>query len=147
MPTTKMRTYSDLVQLNTFEDRFEYLRLGSGVGRATFAFDRYVNQRFYSSPEWQSIRSFVIVRDNSCDLGIPGLEIFTSLLIHHMNPMSVADISHKEDWILDPEYLITTRHDTHNAIHFGVKKLHPKVVTERTPNDTRLWGRSVNGRG
>ena len=136
-----MRTkrYSELVNLTTFEERFEYLKLGGGVGRATFGFDRYVNQNFYTSREWRDVRNYVIVRDEGCDLGIPGYEIHTGILIHHMNPIVVDDILHKESWILDPEFLILTMHRTHNDIHFGVKNLLPKVVTERTPHDTKLW--------
>lgn len=136
---TMTRSYTELSRLSTFEERFEYLRLEGGVGRATFGFDRHVNQKFYLSKEWHDVRSFVIVRDNGCDLGLSGYEIYISPLIHHMNPMGVEDILHKADWILDPEFLITTRHDTHNAIHYGVQDLYPKVVVERTPNDTRLW--------
>lgn len=133
------KTYSELRRLYTFEDRFEYLRLGGGVGRSTFGFDRYLNQRFYASREWQEARDFVIIRDEGCDLGIRGHEIHIELLIHHMNPMTPEDIERGEEWILDPEFLITTRHDTHNAIHYGVRNSHPKVVTERTPGDTTPW--------
>lgn len=136
---TTTRSYSELEQFLTFEERFEYLKLGGGVGRATFGFDRYINQQFYMSQEWQNIRQHVIVRDNGCDLGILGYEIHRNILIHHMNPVSVEDIVHKEDWILDPEFLITTTHRTHNAIHYGVDKLHPQVVTQRSPSDTKLW--------
>lgn len=136
---TWTKTYSELITLLTFEDRFEYLKLNGGVGRATFGFDRYVNQHFYASRQWQDVRSHVIVRDNGCDLAVPGFEIHVELLIHHMNPMEVRDIEDHEDWILDPEYLITTKHSTHNAIHYGTKNLGPKVVTARTPGDTRLW--------
>lgn len=135
----KTRTYSELRRLDTFEDRLEYLRLGGGVGRSTFGFDRYINQQFYTSQEWQDIRRHVLLRDDGCDLGVVGYEIQTSPLIHHMNPMNVDDILHKEDWILDPEYLITTTHDTHNAIHYGSVTPYPKVVTQRTPHDTKLW--------
>lgn len=135
----KIRTYSELCRLHTFEDRFEYLKLGGGVGRSTFGFDRYVNQRFYMSREWQRVRRQVILRDEGCDLGIIGYEIHHGPLIHHMNPMKVDDIVHGEEWILDPEYLITTTHNTHNAIHYGSSMLIPKVVTERQPGDTRLW--------
>lgn len=136
---TRIRSYSELRSLNTFEDRFEYLKLGGGVGRATFGFDRYINQQFYASREWADVRNFVVVRDNGCDLGIPGYEIHVNALIHHMNPMGVEDILHKEDWILDPEFLITTTQHTHNGIHYGKENLYPKVVTQRTPGDTRLW--------
>lgn len=136
---TMTRTFTELSRLATFDDRFSYLRLGGGVGRATFGFDRYVNQRFYTSREWHSVRDFVIVRDNGCDLGIEGHEIHFRPLIHHMNPMVPADLTEKAEWILDPEYLITTRHDTHNALHYGVESPYPKVVANRSPNDQRLW--------
>ncbi len=135
----RTRTYSELQRLDTFEDRLDYLRLGGGVGRSTFGFDRYINQQFYTSHEWQDIRRYVLLRDEGCDLGVIGYEIHTSPLIHHMNPMNVDDILHKEDWILDPEYLITTTHDTHNAIHYGSVNPYPKVVTQRKPHDTKLW--------
>lgn len=135
----KIRSYSELSRFNTFEDRFEYLKLGGGIGRATFGFDRYINQQFYSSMEWQDARQHVIVRDEGCDLGVVGYEIHTELLIHHMNPINVDDILHREAWILDPEFLITTKHRTHNNIHFGSNKVFPKVVTSRSPRDTKLW--------
>jgi hypothetical protein len=134
-----VRSYSELVRFSEFEDRFEYLKLGGGVGRATFGFDRHVNQTFYRSREWHDVRNFVIARDEGCDLGIPGYEIHVDILIHHMNPMRVDDILNQEDWILNPEFLITTTARTHNEIHFGSRRLTPRVVTERTPNDTKLW--------
>jgi hypothetical protein len=135
----KVRTYSELIQYDTFDERFEYLKLSGGVGRSTFGFDRYMNQRFYSSREWEEIRQHIIIRDQGCDLGVVGFEIFINPLVHHINPMSVENISHKESWVLDPEYLILTSHNTHNKIHFGVPKLTPKVVMERRPEDTKLW--------
>lgn len=133
------KTYSDLKRITTFDERFEYLKLSGGVGRATFGFDRHINQQFYMSREWERVRQHVIIRDEGCDLGILGYEINISPLIHHINPMTVDDILHGESWILDPEFLILTTHNTHNAIHFGGKKLYPKVVIERTPRDTKLW--------
>lgn len=133
------RSYSELSRLQTFDDRFEYLKLGGEVGRSTFGFDRHINQKFYTSREWHDIRNYVIVRDEGCDLGIVGYEIHVNPLIHHMNPVSVDDILHGEEWILDPEYLITTTHNTHNAIHYGNENLLPKTVLQRTPNDTKLW--------
>ncbi len=136
---TRTRSYLELADLNTFDERFEYLKLGGGVGKSTFGFDRYINQQFYMSREWQDIRHHVILRDEGCDLGIVGYEIHLGPLIHHMNPMNTNDILHREDWILDPDFLITTAHNTHNAIHYGTDKLLPKVVTERTPKDTKLW--------
>lgn len=136
---TKIRSYSELLHLDTFDERFEYLRLEGSVGRATFGFDRHINQLFYMSREWQDTRQEVIVRDEGCDLGILGYEIHTGPLIHHINPMTIDDIVQKEEWILNPEFLITTTHHTHNAIHFGAKNPYPKVVTERSPRDTKLW--------
>jgi hypothetical protein len=135
----KIRSYSELYLFETFEERFNYLKLNGEVGRSTFGFDRYVNQRFYTSYEWKHARNFVIVRDKGCDLGIPGYEINDALLIHHMNPMTVDDIVHGEDWICDPEYLITTTQKTHNGIHFSDDRVLPKVVLARNRNDTKLW--------
>jgi hypothetical protein len=135
----KIRRYSELIELTTFDERFEYLKLSGGIGRETFGFDRHINQQFYSSREWQDIRNHVMIRDNGCDLGIFGFEINTKPLIHHINPMSVNDIIHGETWILDPEYLILTTHTTHNDIHFGGKKLYPKIALSRSPKDTQLW--------
>lgn len=133
------KAYSWMSELETFEERLEYLKLGGGVGRSTFGFDRYINQQFYTSREWQDVRQYVIYRDEGCDLGVSGFEIHVKPLIHHMNPMSVDDIINKEAWILNPEYLITTTHNTHNTIHFGGESSYPKVVTERSPRDTKLW--------
>ncbi len=136
---TIVRSYSELRRLDTFEDRFEYLKLGGGVGRATFGFDRHVNQQFYASRQWHDVRMYVIYRDGGCDLGVPGFEIHVNPLIHHMNPMGVQDIVHQEEWILDPEFLITTTMRTHNNIHYGVENHQPRTVTERSPRDTSLW--------
>lgn len=139
MMMTDIKRYSELRRLNTFEERFEYLKLHGSVGRSTFGFDRYLNQRFYTSYEWKQARNNVIVRDNGCDLGIIGYEIYDSILIHHINPVAVDDIIHGEEWLFDPEYLITTTKNTHNAIHFGNEKGLPKMVLSRIPGDTRLW--------
>lgn len=133
------KSYSELRRLDTFDERLEYLKLNGDVGRSTFGFDRYLNQRFYSSNEWKRARRAVILRDNSCDLGVPGREIYSGLLIHHLNPMDVDDIIHGEEWIVDPEFLITTTQMTHNVIHFGNDRGLPDVVIARTPNDTVLW--------
>lgn len=135
----RTRTYYDLRRLRTFEDRFIYLKLDGSVGRSTFGFDRWLNQRFYNSPEWQSVRRQVILRDDGCDLGIPGYEIHTGLYIHHMNPITQDDILHGEDHILDPEFLITVSMKTHNAIHFGDASHFPRGPIERKPGDTKLW--------
>lgn len=135
----KHRSYSELRYLKTFEERFEYLRLDGVVGKSTFGFDRWLNQRFYKLPEWKSVRDFVIVRDNGCDLGIPGFEIYHGLLVHHMNPMDAEDIKHGEEWILNPNFLITTSLRTHNAIHYGDENLLPRGPIERKRGDTKLW--------
>jgi hypothetical protein len=135
----RARTYSELRRLDTFEDRYEYLKLGGSVGYSTFGFDRHLNQSFYNSSEWRSVRQFVIIRDNGCDLGVPGYEINGALLIHHINPMNVDDIISHEEWILEPEYLITTTQATHNAIHYGDKSLLARPFVERKPGDTKLW--------
>lgn len=134
-----IKTYSELSRLTTFEERYEYLRLGSAVGESTFGFDRYLNQVFYRSQRWKSIRDFVIIRDNGCDLGVKGYEIHGRILIHHMNPLTVDDIENESDYLLDPEFLIATTHDTHNAIHYGDASLLIKAPIERTKNDTCPW--------
>jgi hypothetical protein len=135
----RVRSYSDLKRFDTFFERFEYLSLRGQVGGRTFGFDRWLNQRFYASPLWTQARDVVIMRDLGCDLGIPGREIHVELLVHHMNPITRRDITNGEEWILDPEYLITTCHRTHNAIHYGDASLLPQLVVDRTPGDTRLW--------
>lgn len=135
----KIRTYSELRRLETFDDRFEYLKLYGSVGRPTFGFDRYLNQRFYTSREWKQVRNNVIARDLAQDLGVEGYDIFDRVIIHHMNPMTVDNITNYDDTILDPEYLITTTHDTHNAIHYGTSKpLFPSIAS-RTRGDTTPW--------
>lgn len=139
MRSTTIKTYSEMVQFSTFDERFEYLKLCGGVGQATFGFDRHINQLFYHSKEWKDVRSFVIFRDNGCDLGILGYEIHVNVLIHHINPMSLDDIINNEEWILNPDFLITTTHNTHNAIHFGSERAYPKTVLQRSPRDTKLW--------
>lgn len=136
---TKIRTYSELKSFSTFDERFEYLKLDGSVGHSTFGFDRWINQRFYTSWEWKKAREAVIVRDNGCDLGINGHEIHADILVHHINPMTVDDIRNGEDWMINPEYLITTTKRTHNAIHYGNNLQMPKVVTERKMGDTKLW--------
>jgi hypothetical protein len=134
-----IRSYSELSRIVGFDERFDYLKLNGAIGRSTFGFDRYINQKFYTSYEWKRARNQVILRDDGCDLGVPGYEIYGQLLIHHINPMGVDDIIHGEEWIFDPEYLITTTQNTHNAIHFGSDKLLPKTVIARSPHDTKLW--------
>lgn len=134
-----IRTYSELRRLRTFEERFDYLKLHAGVGEKTFGFERYLNQQFYRSREWKDARDFVIVRDSGLDLGIDGYEIYDRILIHHMNPMRSEDLIHGNEDVVNPEYLITTTHQTHNAIHYGDKSLLPLALVERRPGDTRLW--------
>lgn len=136
---TTIRTYSEVEKLDTFKERYDYLMLGGQVGEATFGFDRWINQNFYSSREWKHIRNDVIARDEGCDLGIPGFEIYDRPLVHHVNPMESGDIIHHEEWILNPEYLITTTPDTHNAIHYGNRNYIRKPYTPRQPGDTKLW--------
>ena len=134
-----IRTYSELIKLPTFEERYAYLRLGGRVGEATFGFDRYLNQMFYKSDEWLAIRDKVIVRDNGCDLGLEGREIESSILIHHMNPISKKDILERSDFLLNPEYLICTIKNTHDALHYGDENLLIKDPIERRKNDTCPW--------
>lgn len=134
-----IRTYSELITLPTFEERFEYLRLDGRVGAETFGFDRYLNQIFYNSDEWKDIRNFVIVRDNGCDLGIPDREIRSRILVHHMNPVSKEDILNRSKFLLDPEYLISTIKNTHDAIHYGDQSLLITAPIVRTKNDTCPW--------
>ena len=136
----RIRSYTELSTLQTFEERFDYLRLNGAVGKDTFGFDRIFNQRFYRSKEWKAIRDFVIVRDNGCDLGVEGHEIYGDrIIIHHLNPISLDDIEHSSDILLDPEYLITTIHRTHNAIHYGDESLLIKGPIVRAKNDTCPW--------
>lgn len=138
----KIRTYSELIEIPTFLDRYFYLKLGDRVGVETFGFDRYLNQQFYRSKEWRDIRNFVISRDLGCDLAIADREIPRGLkiYIHHMNPLNVRDIIHATDYLLDPEFLITTTKLTHDAIHYGDESLLlVDTVTERTKNDTCPW--------
>lgn len=134
-----LRTYTELSQLATFEERFRYLALRGSVGEATFGHARDMNQSFYSSHQWRRIRYHVIARDNGCDLGIEGYEIHSRLYIHHMNPMRVENLLDGDPSILDPEFLITTTHQTHNAIHYGDERQIPSQLVERRPGDTKLW--------
>lgn len=136
-----IRTYSELIKLPTFEERYRYLRLGGRVGEETFGFDRYLNQAFYKSKEWKDIRDFVIVRDNGCDLGIEDREIYGKILVHHMNPINIEDIVNRTEYLLDPEYLISTVKNTHDAIHYGDESLLIMAPIERTKNDTCPWKR------
>lgn len=136
-----IRTYSELATLPTFEERFKYLQLNGQVGKDTFGFDRYINQNFYRSLEWKRVRDKVILRDNGCDLGVEGYEIHGQILIHHMNPITIRDIESMSEYLLNPEYLISTVHNTHNAIHYGDESLLLTAPIERRKNDTCPWKR------
>lgn len=136
-----IRTYSELITLPTFEERYRYLRLGGRVGEETFGFDRYLNQIFYKSKEWLSVRDYVIIRDMGRDLGIEGREIHGKILVHHMNPIRVEDIVNRSDYLLNPEYLISTVKNTHDAIHYGDEGLLITVPRERSKYDTCPWKR------
>ena len=136
---TSIKTYSELITLPTFEERFAYLQLNGVVGQDTFGFDRYINQNFYQSDRWRSIRDQIIIRDNGCDLGVEGYDIYGTILIHHINPITLEDIKRESEFLLDPEYLITTTHNTHNAIHYGDTSLLPETPIKRSRNDTCPW--------
>lgn len=133
------RSYSTLIQLETFEERYRYLVLRGSVGDQTFGYERHLNQSFYNSSEWKRIRHVVIVRDNGCDLGIEGRDLHSSIYIHHMNPLTASDLKNFRSEILDPEYLISVSHRTHNAIHYGDEKQLQQDPIERKPGDTKLW--------
>ena len=139
MNLKNIRTYSELITIPTFKERYEYLRLKGFVGEETFGYDRYLNQSFYRSREWMDIRDYVIVRDNGCDLGMPGHEIHGRILIHHMNPITKEDILRRSEFLLDPEYLISTIKLTHDAIHYGDENLLMDEPIVRTKNDTCPW--------
>lgn len=136
---TNIKTYSELILLPTFEERFEYLKLDGFVGQETFGFDRYLNQIFYRSPEWKRLRNEIVIRDNACDLGVEDREIFGRIFIHHMNPITKDDILSRSDILLDPEYLICVSKLTHDAIHYGDKDLLIMDPVVRRPNDTCPW--------
>jgi len=134
-----IRTYSELCQLETFLERFEYLKLKGAVGEATFGYDRYLNQRLYRSSRWRSTRNSIIVRDEGCDLACPGYEIHGRLLVHHINPITVEDLIDERDIVYDPRNLVCVSHRTHQAIHYGDQSLLPKPLVVRHPGDTTLW--------
>ena len=134
-----IKTYSELILLPTFEERFKYLQLNGRVGDDTFGFDRYINQKFYRSAEWKRIRDYIIIRDNGCDLAVDGYEIHGRILIHHMNQITISDIKFSTEYLMNPDYLICVTHNTHNAIHYGDEK---QIITGpivRTKNDTCPW--------
>lgn len=134
-----IRKYSELIELSTFEERFQYLQLSGSVGKETFGFDRYLNQNFYRSAAWKRVRDQVIIRDNGCDLGIDDRIIYGKILIHHMNPITDRDILDLTDVLLNPEYLICVSHITHNAIHYSNEELLSTGPIVRTKNDTCPW--------
>lgn len=135
-----MRSYSELIKLPTFEERFDYLRLDGEIGEETFGFDRYMNQSFYRCGEWKRVRDQVIVRDNGCDLGISDRQLYDNIIIHHMNPVTREDLINKSHLLMDPEYLICVSKNTHNAIHYGDESLLVSTqIIERRPNDTCPW--------
>lgn len=140
----KIRRYSELITLPTFEERFRYLKLDGRVGKDTFGFDRFLNQQFYKSEEWKKVRNEIIVRDSyfgdyCLDLGCEGREIYGNVIVHHMNPLSVKDIQLNTKYLLNPEYLISTYLPTHNAIHYGDESLLISAPVERFKNDTCPW--------
>jgi hypothetical protein len=134
-----IRTYSELSDIQGFEERYEYLRVHSSVGVATFGFERWLNQTFYSSAQWKLVRYEVIARDLGCDLGVKGREIWNKIIIHHMNPIKVLDVTRADPAILDSEYLISTSLRTHNAIHYGDASLLERPFIQRRPGDTTFW--------
>lgn len=137
-----IKTYSEMIALPTFIDRYRYLRLEGKVGEETFGFDRIINQFLYQrSKKWKSVRDKVIIRDNGCDLGVEGFEIYGKILVHHMNPITLEDIERESEFVFDPEYLISTTLTTHNAIHYGDESLLPMAPVERRRNDTCPWRR------
>lgn len=136
-----IRTYSELRKLETFEDRFHYLELRGRVGKETFGFDRIFNQMFYRSKEWRNFRDEIIARDLGCDLGIEGREIYGKIIIHHLNPITLDDIQTSSEYLMNPEFVITTSFSTHNAIHYGDESLLIKDPIRRSKNDTCPWKR------
>lgn len=136
-----MRTYNELIQIPTFEERYRYLRLFGSVGEETFGFKRWLNQEFYHSNEWQQFRDKIIIRDGGCDLAVNGFEIYGSIIIHHLNPITYDDILNRNPCVFDPNNVVCTKLSTHNAIHYGDETLLLKPPVERTRNDTCPWRR------
>lgn len=136
----KIRTYSELIRLATFEERFEYLSLNGSVGFETFGSDRYLNQRFYQSTEWRRLRNQIILRDNGCDLAVAGIPISGTIQIHHINPIFASDIKDRTEFLLNPEYLVCVSMETHNALHYSdISLIGDHEFHERRPGDTKLW--------
>lgn len=134
-----IRTYSELITIPTFEERYKYLQLKGSVGKDTFGYDRYLNQLFYQTIEWKRLRRDLIIRDCGCDLGVEGYEIHGRIIIHHMNPITKEDLLDRTDYLMNPEYLICTAHSTHNAIHYGDESLLVTAPIVRSKNDTCPW--------
>lgn len=139
MRTTTTRCYTELIRLPTLEERYKYLKLSGMVGEPTFGSERYINQQFYRSTQWKNLRHEIIVRDGGCDLGVEGYDLHLQGHIHHMNPMTPAEIMSGHTGIIDPEFLVLVSIRTHNAIHFGDEKLLPQPPVIRRPGDTKLW--------
>lgn len=139
MTNTRIRSYRELRRIDDFRERYDYLRCNAQVGMATFGHERWLNQAFYTSTQWRQVRQEVIARDRGCDLGVEGYEIHDRIIIHHMNPIALMDLVHGDESVLDPDYLITTSHRTHNAIHYGDESLLIKPFVPRRPGDTKLW--------
>lgn len=137
--TEKIRTYTELMKIDNFLDRYKYLRIGGNVGEDTFGFDRWLNQKFYKSQEWLRLRNEIIVRDDGCDMAHPDFNIFGGIVIHHMNPIAAQDILDRDEIILDPDNLVCVSYNTHRAIHYGDENLLPLPFVERTKNDTIPW--------
>ena len=135
-----IKSYSYLITLPTFTDRFKYLSIGGKIGELTFGSKRYLNQVFYTSDAWRNIRDEIIIRDNACDLGVEGFDIVGQIYIHHINPITLDDIEARRPFVLDPENLICTSRKTHEAIHYGdIRLIAESLQLERIPGDTRLW--------
>lgn len=134
-----IRTYSELIQISNYYDRFEYLKIGGKIGFETFGYDRYLNQILYTSPEWRHFRDAIIIRDNGCDIAMPGFEIHDRLTVHHLNALTKEDILNRDPKIFDPENVVCVSHNTHMAIHYGSRDLLPQPIIVRTQNDTCPW--------
>jgi hypothetical protein len=139
MSTSRIRSYTELNRIGEFKDRFNYLKVHSTIGIATFGFERWLNQAFYTSSAWRTCRHLVIVRDRGRDLGVDGYEMYDKVIVHHMNPITIKQVEERDPSIFDPEFLISVSHQTHNAIHYGDEKLLAKPLVERRPGDTKLW--------
>ncbi len=134
-----IRSYSGLLQFESFEERYRYLRLYGGVGQATFGYDRYLNQILYQSVEWKRLRDEIVIRDNGCDLGCEGFEIHGRILVHHIEPITAEDVVRRSSRVFDPDNLVLVSHNTHQAIHYGDEGLLILIPPERTKNDTCPW--------